>query len=90
MAKAVHGIVDPKKRTPTELAAAQIAAPPVPNRLVQITSIKNLHNVNALAEGQSLPIAPTGLTIIYGENGAGKSGYSRVLKKCAELATKPR
>ena len=81
MAKAVHGIVDPKKRTPTELAAAQIAAPPVPNRLVQITSIKNLHNVNALAEGQSLPIAPTGLTIIYGENGAGKSGYSRVLKK---------
>lgn len=81
MAKAVHGIVDPQKRTPAGLAAAQIAAPPVPNRLVQITSIKSLQNVNALAEGQSLPIAPTGLTIIYGENGAGKSGYSRVLKK---------
>ena len=28
-----------------------------------------------------LPISPTGLTVIYGENGAGKSGYSRVLKK---------
>ncbi len=81
MAKAVHGIVDPQKRTPAGLAAAQIAAPPVPNRLVQITAIKNLQNVNALAKGQSLPISPTGLTIIYGENGAGKSGYSRVLKK---------
>ena len=81
MTKAVHGIVDPQKRTPAGLAAAQIVAPPVPNRLVQITSIKNLQNVNALAEGQSLPIAPAGLTIIYGENGAGKSGYSRVLKK---------
>ena len=81
MAKAVHGIEDPEKRTPTGLAAAQIAAPPVPNRLVQITAIKNLLNVNALAEGQILPISATGLTIIYGENGTGKSGYSRVLKK---------
>ena len=81
MAGAGHGTEDPQKRTPAGLAAAQIAAPPVPNRLVRITSIKSLQNVNALAKGQSLPIAPTGLTVIYGENGAGKSGYSRVLKK---------
>lgn len=81
MAKAVHGIEDPDKRAPIKLAAAEVAAPPVPDRLVQIVAIKNLVNVNALAENQSLPIGPTGLTVIYGENGAGKSGYSRVLKK---------
>lgn len=81
MAKAVHGIEDPDKRAPAKLAAAEVAAPPVANRLVQITAIKNLVNVNALAENQILPIGPTGLTVIYGENGAGKSGYSRVLKK---------
>lgn len=81
LAKAAHGIEDPSKRAPTKLADSDLAAPPVPNRLVQIAAIKNLVNVNALAEGQSLPINPVGLTVIYGENGAGKSGYSRVLKK---------
>ena len=81
LAKTAQGIEDPEKRTSTKLADVDLAAPPVPNRLVQIAAIKDLVNVNALAEGQSLPISPTGLTVIYGENGAGKSGYSRVLKK---------
>jgi len=81
LAKSAHGIEDPAKREPVKLADSDLAAPLVPNRLVQIAAIKNLVNVNALAEGQSLPINPTGLTAIYGENGAGKSGYTRVLKK---------
>ena len=81
LVKTAQGVDDPDKRVPQKLADADLAAPPVPNRLVQIAAIKDLVNVNALAEGQSLPISPTGLTVIYGENGAGKSGYSRVLKK---------
>lgn len=81
LAKAAHGIEDPLKREPAKLADSDFAAPPVPNRLVQIAAIKNLVNVNALAEEQVLTINPTGLTVVYGENGAGKSGYSRVLKK---------
>ena len=81
MAKAMHGIEDTSKRTPAKLAAADVAAQPAAGRLVQIVAIKNLVNVNALAENQTLSIGPTGLTVIYGENGAGKSGYSRVLKK---------
>jgi hypothetical protein len=81
LAKAEYGIEDSAGRQPIKLVAAQFAAPAVSNRLVQITALKQLSNVNALAEGQRLPIAPTGLTIIYGENGAGKSGYSRVLKR---------
>jgi ABC-type lipoprotein export system ATPase subunit len=81
LAKTAQGIEDPEKRVPTKLVDADIAVPPVPSRLVQIAAIKDLVNVNALAEGQSLSLSPTGLTVIYGENGAGKSGYSRVLKK---------
>lgn len=81
MAKAVHGIEDPEKREAVKLAAAEVAVPPVAERLVQIVAIKNLVNVNALAEGQRLTVGQSGLTVIYGENGAGKSGYSRVLKK---------
>jgi energy-coupling factor transporter ATP-binding protein EcfA2 len=36
--------------------------------------------INALAADQSLEFAPQGLTIIYGDNGSGKSGYVRILK----------
>lgn len=80
LAKSEAGIEDPQKRQPRALDDAQVAAPSDPARLVQLLAIKDLANVNALAPGGSLPIAEAGLTVIYGENGAGKSGYSRVLK----------
>lgn len=48
---------------------------------MQLTAIRDLRGVNALAAGKTLPFAPAGLTVIYGDNGAGKSGYSRVLKQ---------
>lgn len=79
--KSEYGIPDPAGRIPGKLAADQIAgAAPIGQR-VQLKSIKNLRNVNALATDQHLPIAKTGLSVIYGENGTGKSGYSRALKK---------
>ena len=49
--------------------------------LVRLLTIKNLENVNAIAHGQSISFAKEGLTVVYGDNGAGKSGYSRVLKR---------
>src|SRR5450830_11624 len=79
--KTEHGIADPKGRKPGKLAAEQIAGAAPAGQLVQIEAIKNLRNVNALAPDQRLPIAKSGLSVIYGENGAGKSGYSRALKK---------
>lgn len=45
---------------------------------LQLQFIKEIENVNALAPGQSIPINPN-LTIIYGANGTGKSGYVRLL-----------
>lgn len=80
LAKAEAGIPDPDGRVPKKLQDAEVASPPNPTRLVQLVGIKELANVNALANGGSLPITLKGLTIIYGENGAGKSGYSRVFK----------
>jgi len=80
LAKAEVGIADPDDRKPKVLEDAQIAPPADSTRVVQLAAIKDLQNVNALANGGSVPIAVAGLTVIYGENGAGKSGYSRVLK----------
>ncbi len=37
--------------------------------------------MNALAPGERLTFGKSGLTVIYEDNGAGKSGYARVLKQ---------
>jgi len=75
------GIPDVFGREARKLTKEQVAAPQAGQPVVQLTAIKNLQYVNALAPGKILPLAPTGLTSIYGDNGAGKSGYTRVLKK---------
>lgn len=47
---------------------------------VTLRQIENVVNVGALSEDQSLSFPKNGMTIIYGENGAGKSSYSRIIK----------
>jgi energy-coupling factor transporter ATP-binding protein EcfA2 len=49
-------------------------------RTVRVAAIRDGQNVNALMDGCVLTFAPVGLTIVYGDNGSGKSGYARVLK----------
>lgn len=63
------------------LASEHIPSPgngPAETRLLSLSEIRN---VNRLAGDQKLTFAATGVTIIYGDNGAGKSGYTRVLKR---------
>ena len=88
LAKAEAGIEDPEGRTASALEDADVAALPVPTRLVQLASIKDVANVNALAQGVTLPFSPTGITVVYGENGAGKSGYARILKHACRARDK--
>ena len=54
---------------------------------VTLRGISDVENVNALAEGQRLTFDKSGVTIIYGDNGSGKSGYARVLKKVCRART---
>ncbi len=52
-----------------------------------LCSIGPVKNLNRLAEGQILPFGINGITLIYGDNGSGKSGYSRLTKKlCRTLS----
>jgi energy-coupling factor transporter ATP-binding protein EcfA2 len=46
---------------------------------VSFDSLINVEGVNALIEKQTIELTPN-ITIIYGANGAGKSGYVRLLK----------
>lgn len=48
---------------------------------VVLCSLGGTKHVNRLAPGQTLAFAQSGITLIYGENGSGKTGYCRILKK---------
>jgi energy-coupling factor transporter ATP-binding protein EcfA2 len=50
---------------------------------VRAAHLTRVHSVsaNALLPNQTLTIATAGLTVVYGDNGSGKSGYVRVLKQ---------
>jgi len=74
------GIPDEKNRVPVPLDKSHLPAVVSAGSFARLLSIKNLKNVNRLAPGQKLEFDPSGLTVIYGDNGTGKSGYSRVLK----------
>jgi ABC-type dipeptide/oligopeptide/nickel transport system ATPase subunit len=53
--------------------------------VVELREIRNLRNVNRLAEDQALRFGP-GLNIVFGENGAGKSGYGRLARRVCRAA----
>ena len=50
------------------------------SQTVRLVSIEESHHTNALDTPVPLTFDPFGITIIYGDNGAGKSGYARLLK----------
>jgi hypothetical protein len=50
---------------------------------VCLVAIEKPEHVNALESGEPLTFEPQGLTIVYGDNGSGKSGYARLLKLIA-------
>ena len=51
-----------------------------------ITKLAEVSGVNALVPGAVIEPHP-GLTILYGENGTGKTGYSRIFKALADSRT---
>ena len=50
---------------------------------VTLVSIADPQHVNAISSLQPLSVASMGITIVYGDNGTGKSGYARLLKRIA-------
>ncbi len=49
-------------------------------KAVILKSISDCKRVNVIKETEVLPFSEKGVTVIYGNNGVGKSGYARVLK----------
>lgn len=74
----------------TPIDATHLPSAPGSQGSVSIASIGSLKNVDRLPSDENLPFggAP-GLTIVYGDNGTGKSGYARVLKKTCRARGAP-
>jgi len=64
----------------TPLQAANISGTQAAGASVQLCSVRDAINVNALLASQELTFGADGLTVIYGDNGSGKSGYARLIK----------
>lgn len=78
--KEEHGDGTVSSVRPTPLLADDIPAGGTTAVSVQLLAINNLLNVNRFPAGRSVDFSPEGLNVLFGENGAGKSGYARVLK----------
>jgi energy-coupling factor transporter ATP-binding protein EcfA2 len=63
------------------LESAHLPANPGQGAAVTLISVADVSGANNLAPGQTLAFESKGLTVIYGDNGAGKSGYARILKR---------
>ncbi|HMI89025.1 MAG TPA: AAA family ATPase [Polyangiaceae bacterium] len=62
------------------LSASDLPAVAASTEHRRLLALKEVRNVNALRADQTLTFGPQ-LTVVYGDNAAGKSGYCRVLKK---------
>lgn len=80
MCKAAHGLGEDTECSPIPISRHHV---PDTNTHadVSLLAIRELSGVNALIEGQALNLAESGMTTVFGSNGAGKSGYARVLKR---------
>jgi energy-coupling factor transporter ATP-binding protein EcfA2 len=66
--------------TPKPLSNDDVTASDELQMKTLLISLKDVANTNRLVKGQTLLFALDGITIAYGDNGSGKSGYSRLLK----------
>ncbi|WP_266170770.1 AAA family ATPase [Dyella subtropica] len=55
---------------------------------ITLLGLSELQNVNRFPTGREANFAATGLSVLFGENAAGKSGYARVLKNACRARTR--
>ena len=72
------------------LDAKHIPDPKSTTTTVNLRAINGVKNINALKEDECLTFNRLGLTVVYGDNGSGKSGYARILKKVCRARTQPK
>lgn len=78
------------KAASNPIEETDVRSPKSATAIVNLKAVKNPQDVNALASDQSLSFDQSGLSIVYGDNGAGKSGYARILKQACRARLEPK
>lgn len=63
-----------------------VAADAAEEETLELVTLANIEGVNALAADQELGFDPE-LTVLFGQNGSGKTGYARILKRISAVRT---
>ena len=78
------GLADGQPEDVPPLTASDAAGPASVG--LRLLALKHIQNVNALSPNQEIEFHPR-LTICFGENASGKTGYVRILKRAAAVRT---
>ena len=81
LCKSAHGLSESQDTEPLDKSHLPTDGTDVGT--VNLLSITHRSGVNALAEDQTISFGP-GLTVVYGDNASGKTGYIRILKSACQ------
>ena len=84
LAELIEATVEGKRLPGGELNIGHLLASGADAPPVSLESVSELTHVNALSTNAPLTFPGGSLTIVYGDNGSGKSGYARLLKRIAK------
>lgn len=74
--------------TATSIGVGDIPGSTAAGHSVNLVQVADLQGVNALIEGQTLSFGSTGITIAFGNNASGKSGYARLIREAVTARVK--
>ena len=91
MLKVAHGLdVAGGFSEPVPLSPEHLPETAESDRDMRLVAVSDVGNAGQLKSGETLDFAMSGLTLIYGDNGSGKSGYTRVLKRACRARAENR
>lgn len=80
VAKMEHGLEAQNESYPSYIAPLDLTGFGEEGQAVTLKSIGKVNHVSALVSDALLEFSTSGLTAVYGDNGSGKSSYSKILK----------
>ncbi|WP_037427955.1 AAA family ATPase [Shewanella colwelliana] len=80
LAKMEFGLLQKDEIYPSNISPVGVMGFGVEEHPINLLSVGMVRNVSSLVPDQNLNFDPNGLTVVYGDNGAGKSSYAKILK----------
>lgn len=71
------------RKVTTQRAFASLTHAPVTSGALRLTSLSEVHGIENLSPTSPLDFGKGNLVVVYGHNGSGKSGYTRILKRAS-------